>query len=103
MSTTIKSKYSTTAAATPTFLAVGELAFNITDKKGWIGDGTTAGVQIIGSGAGAVDSITFGSTGLTPSTATDGDVTVAGTLNVGPIISFANPGIGNETKFIFNT
>jgi hypothetical protein len=35
-----------------------------------------------------VNSITFGSTGLTPSTATSGDVTVAGTLNV------ANGGTG---------
>ena len=38
-----------------------------------------------------VNSITFGSTGLTPSTATSGDVTVAGTLNV------ANGGTGNSS------
>jgi hypothetical protein len=79
---TIKSKYSTTAGATPTTLAVGELAFNIADKKGWIGTSTTSVEQILGTGAGYVDSISFGSTGLTPSSATGGDVVVAGTVNV---------------------
>jgi hypothetical protein len=41
----------------------------------------------------AVNSISFGSTGLTPSTATSGDVTVAGTLGV------ANGGTGTSTAF----
>jgi hypothetical protein len=82
MSTIIKSKYSTTASSTPTTLAVGELAFNITDKKGWIGNANTAAVQILGPGAGGVDTISFGSTGLTPSSATGGAVVVAGTVNV---------------------
>jgi hypothetical protein len=45
----------------------------------WRGDGTWAAA----SGGGGVSTITFGSTGLTPATATSGAVTVAGTLAVG--------------------
>jgi hypothetical protein len=46
--------------------------------------------QFSGAGSG-VSSITFGSTGLTPSTATNGAITVAGTLTV------ANGGTGQTT------
>jgi hypothetical protein len=54
--------------------------------------GTTAitWVQFSGSGSG-VSSITFGSTGLTPSTTTTGAVTVAGTLSI------TNGGTGQTT------
>jgi len=54
--------------------------------------GTTAitWVQFSGSGSG-VSSITFGTTGLTPSTATTGAVTVAGTLSI------TNGGTGQTT------
>lgn len=44
-----------------------------------------------GGGGGAVDSVSMGTTGLTPSTATTGAVVVAGTLNV------ANGGTGATT------
>jgi hypothetical protein len=76
---------STTAAAVPLAanLAAGELAINITDGKLYYNDGGT--VKLLASNAATtnVTSITFGSTGLTPSTATSGAVTVAGTLVVG--------------------
>jgi hypothetical protein len=48
--------------------------------------------QYSGGGGGGVTTITFGSTGLTPSTATSGAVTVAGTLAV------ANGGTGVTTS-----
>ena len=76
---------STTAAAVPLAanLAAGELAINITDGKLYYNDGGT--VKLLASNAATtnVSSISFGSTGLTPSTATTGAVTVAGTLVVG--------------------
>jgi hypothetical protein len=52
-------------------------------------DGTR--FQLINPSASSVSSITFGSTGLTPSTATTGAVTVAGTLAI------ANGGTGATT------
>jgi len=76
---------STTALAVPLAanLAAGELAINITDGKLYYNDGGT--VKLLASNAATtnVTSISFGSTGLTPSTATSGAVTVAGTLVVG--------------------
>ena len=81
--TPISLYYSTTAAATPSSgnLANGELAINITDGKLFYKDNSGV-VQTIATKAAVtnVSSITFGSTGLTPSTATTGAVTVAGTL-----------------------
>jgi hypothetical protein len=76
---------STTAAAVPLAanLAAGELAINIVDGKLYYNDSGT--VKLLASNAATtnVTSITFGTTGLTPSTATSGAVTVAGTLVVG--------------------
>jgi hypothetical protein len=76
---------STTALAVPLAanLAAGELAINITDGKLYYNDGGT--VKLLASNAATtnVTSISFGTTGLTPSTATSGAVTVAGTLVVG--------------------
>lgn len=76
---------STTALAVPLAanLAAGELALNIVDGKLYYNDSGT--VKLLASNAATtnVTSITFGSTGLTPSTATSGAVTVAGTLVVG--------------------
>ena len=76
---------STTAAAVPLAanLAAGELAINIPDGKLYYNDSGT--VKLLASNAATtnVTSISFGSTGLTPSTATSGAVTVAGTLVVG--------------------
>ena len=89
--TPISLYYSTTASAVPvnTNLVNGELAINITDGKLFYKDNTGA-VQTIASKASltSVDSISFGTTGLTPSIATTGVVTVAGTLAV------ANGGTG---------
>jgi hypothetical protein len=77
--------YSTTASAAPTAgnLANGELAINITDGKLYYKDNAGV-VQIIATKAAVtnVSSISFGSTGLTPATATTGAVTVAGTLAI---------------------
>lgn len=63
-------------------LQVGELAINIADGLLFYKDDTGAVAQFA-SAAGAVSTISFGTTGLTPSTATAGAVTVAGTLAVG--------------------
>ena len=77
---------STTAAAVPvnTNLANGELAINITDGKLYYKDNTGT-VRLLADNAVTtpVTSITFASTGLTPSTATSGAVTVGGTLATG--------------------
>jgi hypothetical protein len=81
----------TTAAAVPvdTNLAAGELALNTTDEKLYFKNAAGT-VKLLASNATTtnVSSITFGSTGLTPATATTGAVTVAGTLAV------ANGGTG---------
>lgn len=81
--TPISLYYSTTAAATPTAgnLVNGELAINITDGKLYYKDNGGV-VKLLASNATTtnVASISFGTTGLTPSTATTGVVTVAGTL-----------------------
>ena len=76
----------TTAAASPSTanLSDGELAINITDGKLFYKDNTGA-LQTIATKAAVTNgsSLSFGSTGLTPSTATTGVVSVAGTLVVG--------------------
>ena len=92
--TPISLYYSTTASAVPTSgnLANGELGLNIADMKLYAKN--SAGVvTLLASNAATtgVDSLSFGSTGLTPSTATTGAITVAGTLNV------ANGGTGLTT------
>ena len=78
--TPISLYYSTTAAAVPLAanLVNGELAINITDGKIYYKDNTGT-VQLFGSKSD-LTTISFGTTGLTPSTATGGAVTVAGTL-----------------------
>lgn len=92
--TPIQLYYSTTASTVPLpgDLANGELAINITDGKLYYKDNGGT-VQLLASNAATtnVSSIDFGSTGLTPATATTGAVTVAGTLSV------ANGGTGQTT------
>jgi len=84
--TPISLYYSTTAAAVPTSgnLVAGELALNTVDEKLYFKN-SAGTVKLLASSASTtnVASITFGSTGLTPSTATTGAVTVAGTLIAG--------------------
>ena len=81
--TPISLYYSTTAAAVPTSgnLVAGELALNTVDEKLYFKN-SAGTVKLLASNAvtAPVTSVTFGSTGLTPSTATSGAVTVAGTL-----------------------
>ena len=81
----------TTAAAVPVNinLADGELALNTTDEKLYFKNAAGT-VKLLASNTTTtnVASITFGTTGLTPATATTGAVTVAGTLAV------ANGGTG---------
>ena len=92
--TPISLYYSATASATPTAgnLVAGELALNTNDGKLFYKDSSGV-VQTLASKAGNVNVSSFsaGSTGLTPSTATTGAVTLAGTLNV------ANGGTGLTT------
>jgi hypothetical protein len=84
--TPISLYYSTTAAAVPSAgnLVAGELALNTLDEKLYFKN--SAGVvKLLASNAvtAPVTTVSFGSTGLTPSTATSGAVTVAGTLAIG--------------------
>jgi hypothetical protein len=92
--TPISLYYSSTASAVPvnTNLVDGELAINITDGKLYYKDNTGT-VKLLASNTSTtnVSSISFGSTGLTPATATTGVVTVAGTL------ALANGGTGATT------
>jgi hypothetical protein len=76
---------STTALAVPLAanLAAGELALNIVDGKLYYNDAGTVKLLASNASTTVVNTISFGTTGLTPSTATSGAVTVAGTLVVG--------------------
>ena len=84
--TPISLYYSTTASAQPTSgnLVAGELALNTLDEKLYFKN-SAGTVKLLASSASTtnVQTISFGSTGLTPSTATSGAVTVAGTLAIG--------------------
>jgi hypothetical protein len=92
--TPISLYYSTTTSAAPDAanLVAGELALNTNDEKLYFKN-SSGTVKLLASSASTtnVASISFGSTGLTPSTATTGAVTVAGTLAV------ANGGTGITT------
>ena len=81
--TPISLYYSPTAAAVPIAgnLVAGELALNTTDEKLYFKNAAGT-VKLLASNAvtAPVTTITFGTTGLTPSSATSGAVTVAGTL-----------------------
>jgi hypothetical protein len=81
--TPIQLYYSTTALAVPTAgnLADGELALNITDGKLYYKDGGTVKLLASNGGSSPVTSFQTSLGGLTPSTATTGVVTLAGTLN----------------------
>ena len=90
--TPISLYYSATGAAVPLAanLVAGELALNTNDGKLYYKN--SAGVVTLLAGAGSsVTTISFGSTGLTPATATSGAITVAGTLAI------ANGGTGQTT------
>ena len=84
---------STTAAAVPLAanLASGELAINVTDGKLYYNDGGVVKLLASNAATTVVNTLSFGTTGLTPSTATSGAITVAGTLVV------ANGGTGLAT------
>ena len=92
--TPISLYYSTTPTAVPvnTNLVNGELAINIADGKLYYKDSSNV-VQLLANTAtvNPVTTIGFGSTGLTPSSATSGAVTVSGTLNI------ANGGTGQTS------
>ena len=96
--TPIQLYYSTTAAAVPvnTNLASGELAINITDGKLYYKDNGGT-VRLLASNATSAPVLSFsaGTTGFTPSTATTGAITLAGTLGT------ANGGtnLGGATPF----
>jgi hypothetical protein len=81
--TPIQIYYSTTASAVPvnTNLANGELAININDGKLYYKD-SGGTVRLLASNATSAPVLSFsaGTTGFTPSTATTGAVTLAGTL-----------------------
>lgn len=68
MATILKTKNSTTTTAAPSSLTQGELAVNITDKKGWVGNAAGSPVQLFGPG-GTDLAVADGGTGA--STAAD--------------------------------
>ena len=82
--TPISLYYSTSAGVQPSTsnMVAGELALNITDGKLYYKDTNTNTIKLLASNGASspVTSVSFGTTGLTPSTATTGAVTVAGTL-----------------------
>ena len=90
-------------SANPT-LASGEVGVETDTNKQKIGDGTTAWNSLAYFN---VNGISFGTTGLTPSTSTAGNVTVAGTLNVSnggtglTTIPAGNVVIGNGTSALY--
>lgn len=95
--TPIKIYASTTAAAVPLAINLdntsgAELAINIADEKLYFKNAAGV-VKLLASNSTTtnVSTITFGTTGLTPATATSGAVTVAGTLVL------ANGGTGATT------
>jgi hypothetical protein len=81
--TPISLYYSTTASAVPTAgnLVAGELALNTTDEKLYFKNAAGT-VKLLASNATSAPVVSFsaGTTGFTPSTATTGAVTLAGTL-----------------------
>lgn len=83
--TPISLYYSTTVSAVPLAadLVAGELALNTNDEKLYFKN-SAGTVKLLASTSSTtnVASISFGTTGLTPSTATTGAITVAGTLAV---------------------
>jgi hypothetical protein len=97
--TPISLYYSTTALAVPlnTNLANGELAINITDGTLYYKDNSGV-VKLLAANSitTPVTTITFGSTGLTPATATSGAVTVAGIL----VGANGGTGVNNSGKTI---
>lgn len=94
MANTIRIKRSAVASKVPVVgdLQLGELAVNTYDGKLYTKkDNGTASIVEIGAGSG-VSSFSAGTTGLTPSSATTGAITLAGTLAV------ANGGTGVTTS-----
>jgi len=97
--TPISLYYSTTASAVPvnTNLVNGELAINITDGKLYYKNNSGV-VTLLANAATAAPVTTFsaGTTGFTPSTATSGAITLAGTLAIanGGTNSTATPTAG---------
>lgn len=80
--TPISLYYSTTASAAPTAgnLVSGELALNITDGKLYYKDNGGVVQLLAAKGGNGVTTFSAGTTGFTPSTATAGAITLAGTL-----------------------
>jgi len=77
--TPIQLYYSNTTTNVPAALANGELAINQADGKIFYRNSSGVVTQFSPTST-AVTTISFGTTGLTPNTATSGAVTVAGTL-----------------------
>jgi hypothetical protein len=93
--TPISLYHSTTASAVPVAgnLIPGELAININDGKLYFENSSGVVTLLAQSGASSpVTTFSAGTTGFTPSTATSGAITLAGTLNV------ANGGTGVTTS-----
>jgi hypothetical protein len=85
MATTIKLKNSVTTTNTPTSLAQGEVAINITDKKVWVGNAATTPVQLLGDGGSATfSSITVtGVSTFSAGTVSAPSITTSGDTNTG--------------------
>jgi hypothetical protein len=101
MATTIKLKNSVTTTNTPSSLAQGEVAINITDKKVWVGNAATTPIQLLGDGG----SVTFTSLTVTgvstfsagtvsaPSITTSGDTNTGIFFPAADTIAFTEGGV----------
>jgi len=101
MATTIKLKNSVTTTNTPSSLAQGEVAINITDKKVWVGNAATTPIQLLGDGG----SVTFTSLTVTgvstfsagtvsaPSITTSGDTNTGIYFPAADTIAFTEGGV----------
>jgi hypothetical protein len=85
MATTIKLKNSVTTTNTPSSLAQGEVAINITDKKVWVGNAATTPIQLLGDGGSATfSSITVtGVSTFSAGTVSAPSITTTGDTNTG--------------------
>jgi hypothetical protein len=101
MATTIKLKNSVTTTNTPSSLAQGEVAINVTDKKVWVGNAATTPIQLLGGGADgnftniSVSSVaTFGAgTVSAPSITTSGDTNTGIFFPAADTIAFTEGGV----------
>ena len=97
MATTIELKNSVTTGNSPSSLAQGETAWNITDKNVWIGNASSTPIQLIGAGASMTLNSLTASTLSSPA-ATALTLQSAGTTAI-TVDTSQNVGIGTSSPY----